>query len=111
MKILGLVKNIYAADMEIPSYADAGYSDFAFENGTLGDIFSALLPYIYGIAGIILLFMLIFGGIGLMTAAGNPDKIKAGRGRITAAIIGFFIIFVSYFIVQLVEIALGVQIL
>lgn len=78
---------------------------------TVGGIFSKILPYIYTVAGLILLFMLIMGGLGLMTAAGDPKKMEASQGRITAALIGFLIVFISYFVVQLVEIMLNVQIL
>lgn len=93
---------------QLPSYAGTG---FKFENATFGTIVSQLLTYIYPLAGIILLVMLISGGITLMTAAGNPTKSKSGYGRITSALIGFAIIFVSYFVLQLVEVLLGVQII
>jgi len=78
---------------------------------TIGTIFSKLLEYVYVIAGLILLVMLIMGGLGLMTAAGNADKMKAGYGKITNALIGFLIIFISYFVVQLVETILGIKII
>jgi len=77
----------------------------------VGQIISTILPYILVVAGIILLFMLIIGGIGLMTSGGNPDKTKAGYGRITHALIGFLIIFIAYFVAQLVQVALGVKFL
>ena len=92
----------------IPNYGTTG---FKFENKSVGDIFSGLLPYLYVIAGLILLVMLVTGGLGLMTAAGNPDKMKAGYGKISNALIGFLIIFISYFVVQLVETILGIKIL
>ncbi|MFA5749968.1 MAG: hypothetical protein WC895_01965 [Candidatus Shapirobacteria bacterium] len=94
--------------VNLPNYSGTG---FKFEGKSIGDVISQFLPYIYVMAGLILLFMLIMGGIGLMTSAGNPDKIKAGQGKITAALIGFGIIFISYFVVQLVEIILGITIL
>lgn len=108
---------IYAQDVVLPTYS--GMTDpvtkqplkFNFEAKTLGDIISASLPYIYLIAGLSLFLMLIWGGITLMTAAGNPDQSKAGYGRITGALIGFVIVFISYFVVQLVEVILGVEIL
>jgi len=77
----------------------------------VGQIISTILPYILVVAGIILLFMLIIGGIGLMTSGGNPDKTKAGYGRITHALIGFLIIFIAYFVAQLVQVVLGVKFL
>lgn len=76
----------------------------------LGAIINRLLPYIYVFAGIALLLMLIAGGISLMTAAGDEAKTKAAYGRISGALIGFFIVFLSYFVVQLVEVILGVTI-
>ena len=100
---------VYAAEVELPTYSGTGwrFSDFT----TVGDIFSTLLKYILPLAGIVLLFMLIMGGIGLMTAAGDPKKMEASQGRITMALVGFLIIFISYFIVQLVEVVLGVDLL
>lgn len=79
--------------------------------GNVGGIVSELLPYVYVLAGLGLLLMLIMGGIGLMTAAGNPKKIETARGRITGGLIGFLLVFISYFVVQLVEVMLGVSIL
>jgi len=79
--------------------------------GNIGKIVSELLPYVYVLAGLGLLLMLITGGLGLMTAAGNPKKIEAAKGRITGGLIGFLLVFISYFVVQLVEVILGVIIL
>lgn len=87
-----------------------GNSGFNFKNATIGEIIGKLLPYIYVIAGLILLLLLVSGGIGLMTSAGNPDKSKAAFGKISSGLIGFLIIFVSYFAVKIVESILGVSI-
>jgi hypothetical protein len=78
---------------------------------TLGAVIGKLLPYIYVVAGLCLLFMLISGGITLMTAAGDAGKTKEGYGKLTAGLIGFLIIFVSYFVAQIVEVVLGVKFL
>lgn len=77
----------------------------------LGSLVSAILPYIYAFAGLALFIMLIWGGITLMTAGGDPAKSKAGYGKISAGLIGFLIIFVSYFVTQIVEVVLGIKIL
>ena len=117
MDIFNSVKFVHAAEVNLPAYPDEVFTKEEAvinlrDNGLkIGDVFSGLLEYIIPLAGIVLLVMLIVGGLGLMTAAGNPDKIKAGYGRITSALIGFLIIFISYFIVQLVEVMLGVGIL
>ena len=69
---------------------------------TIGAIISALLPYIFAIAGFALLIMLIFSGYQYMTSEGDPKKAAAARGRITWAIIGFIVIFAAYWIIILV---------
>jgi hypothetical protein len=76
----------------------------------VGSLVSQVLPYIYGIAGLALLLMLIWGGITLMTAAGSADKVKDGYGKITGSLVGFLIIFVSYFVFQLLETVFGINI-
>ena len=103
-----LIRSVYAAQVRDGSVSTSildGYKEtnFKYTNLKTGEIISDLLPYIYVITGLILLVMLISGGLGLMTAAGNPDKMKAGYGKISNALIGFLIIFISYFVVQLVE--------
>lgn len=82
---------------------------FKFNN--LGEIVSSALTYVYVFAGLGLLVMLIVGGISLMTAAGDEAKVKSGYGKISGALIGFFIIFLTYTVAQLVEKILGVSIL
>lgn len=79
--------------------------------GDTGAIISKLLPYLFTAAGLLLLVTLVLGGITLMTAAGDANKMKDGYGKITAGLIGFVIVFVSYFIAQIIQIALGVKFL
>jgi hypothetical protein len=78
---------------------------------SINGIISTFLPFILSFAGIILLFMLISGGFTMLTAVGNPEAADAGKQRITAAILGFIILFVSYWIIQILEIILGINIL
>jgi len=86
-------------------------SGFKFADATTGEIVSKALEYVFVIAGLSLLVMLIGGGIQLMSAAGNEEAMKAGYGKIQTSLIGFLIIFVSFFVVQIVEVMLGVKIL
>ena len=72
---------------------------------------SMLLPNIYVIAGVILFILLFTGGFVIITSAGDPEKQQQGGKAITAAIIGFLIIFVSYWIIQIIEHLTGVKIL
>lgn len=82
------------------------------ENGTVMSYFiNSALPYLLTGAGLILFAMLISGGFTMMTAVTDPKKAEVGKARITAAIIGFIIVFGAYWITQILEIVLGVKIL
>ena len=80
-------------------------------NSSLGDIVSALLPYVFVLAGLTLFIFLIIGGFGLLTSGGSPEKMKASQGKITSAVIGFVIIFISYWLMRILEIVFGISIL
>ncbi len=78
---------------------------------SISDIVSQVLAYVFPIAGILVFIYLLYGGFNLMLAAGNEEGIREGKAKITNALIGFLIIFVSYWIVQILEIVLGIKLL
>jgi len=80
---------------------------------TLGGFISRILPNIYVIAGIILFFFLIGGGLMFIISAGreNPEGAARGGQIITMSLVGFLIIFASYWIMQIVQIVTGIDIL
>ncbi len=77
----------------------------------IGQIVSRLLEYIFPLAGIATFIYLLIGGFGYLTAAGNEEAAKKAQGQITNALIGFLIIFLSYWIVRILEIILGIELL
>jgi len=76
---------------------------------SLADLVNNAKDIFFPIAGIVLLAYLIWGGFDYLTSMGDPKKAEAGRTKITNAIIGFFIIFTAYWIVQLVAFVLGLR--
>jgi len=78
-----------------------------------GDLVSIILSNALVVAGIILLFLLIFGGISMIMGAGqdNPEQAAKGRQATTSAVIGFIIIFAAYWIIQIIEKVTGLKIL
>jgi len=73
-------------------------------------IINKIMPYVFVIAGLILLFMLILGGIGMMLGANNEAGLKKAQGQITNALLGFLVLFLAYWLVQIVEAILGITI-
>ncbi|GMR03311.1 MAG: hypothetical protein BMS9Abin21_144 [Thermodesulfovibrionia bacterium] len=85
-----------------------GQTGFGF-----ADLVSIILSNALVAAAIIMLFLIIGGGIAMIAGAGsdNPEAAARGKQAVTAAVIGFIIIFATYWIIQLVEIITKVDIL
>ncbi len=80
-----------------------------FISSSVGGIVYALLRYIFGIAGFLILLYIVWGGYQILTSQGDPKGIASGREKITYAIIGFIVVFVAFWIVQLVARILNLQ--
>jgi hypothetical protein len=78
---------------------------------TPGVLISLIIKNLYVIAGIILFFFIIMGGLGIILNAGNPEKQGQGSKTIGSAIGGFFILFASYWIIRIIEVLTGLKIL
>ncbi len=70
-----------------------------------------LLPVVFVIAGLILLFLLIGGGFSIIASGGNAKNVEQGKNQIMGAIIGFLVIFSAYWVIQIIQTLTGVQIL
>lgn len=77
---------------------------------SLGSIISSLLPYIFTAAGLVLLIMLVLGGFTLLSGASSKESQEKGKKQITTALLGFFVIFLAYWIAQILQIMLNVEI-
>ncbi len=82
------------------------YTDF-------GTLISLFVKNSITVAGIIFVILLILGGFSFIMAAGgnDPKKTQQASQTITAALIGFVVVFLSYAIIQLIETITGLQIL
>ncbi len=82
---------------------------FKFVGGSIGDIVSEFLKYLFPLAGLLVLLYLLLGGFQLMTSGGDPKKTQEAKGKITNALIGFVIVFIAYWLVQIVGTILGIE--
>ncbi len=74
---------------------------------TLGDIVNKIVSLLIPLAGIILLFVLIWGGYDFMMSRGQPDKLKGAQAKITTGIIGFVLLIFAYAIVKILTSIFG----
>jgi hypothetical protein len=76
---------------------------------SIGSIISEAVPYILAFAGLGLLLMIIAAGFSMLTSAGDPKKLEAGKERLTNGLIGFFLIIAAYWIVQITGAIFGIE--
>lgn len=76
---------------------------------SLAGIINIFIPYLFAIAGLLLLFYLIYGGFHMMIAAGDEKGLAEAKGKITNALFGFLLLFISYWLVQIIGVIFGVK--
>ena len=79
---------------------------------TLSKFISPLIQNVFVLAGVILVILLIFGGVTYIINAGSGDKegMEKGQNALTSALLGFIIIFVAYWLVQIIQYITGTHI-
>ena len=75
----------------------------------IGSIITKLLQYILVIGGIGLLIVILSSGFTLLTSAGDAKAMEKGKKGLTNGIVGFVIIFVAYWLVQIAGIVFGIE--
>ncbi|KKQ52953.1 hypothetical protein A2865_02440 [Candidatus Woesebacteria bacterium RIFCSPHIGHO2_01_FULL_39_17] len=84
---------------------------FLTEITDLGLLVSLIFRNALVIAGVILLFLFVFAGFQMISGSGDPQKQQRAQQIMTAGIIGFILIILAYFIIRIIEVSLGVDIL
>jgi len=79
---------------------------------SLGGFISAILPNVYILAAIIAFVLVLIAGLMFIINAGKgeSEEAKKWQGTLTASIAGLLIIFLSYWIIQIIETITGINI-
>ncbi len=74
---------------------------------------SSILRNSFAVISVLLVVLLIFGGVNYIISAGSGDPKKSAQAQaiITDALIGFAVVFLAFFIIQIVEVITGMRIL
>lgn len=98
--------NFAAHAVDLKDLAPTPYTQF----GTFVEI---IVRNAFVFAGVITFILLIFGGFGVIVAAGSGDtkKMEQGKKTVTSAIVGLFIVVGSFWIIQIIEKVTGIAIL
>lgn len=76
-----------------------------------GMLVSAIVKNAFVLAGIISFILLIFGGFNVIVAAGDAKKAQQGKAALTGAVTGLLLVLGSFWIIQVIEVITGRQIL
>ena len=79
-------------------------------NDSLGAVTNTLLPYVLTLAGLILFGMLVFGGFTMLAGAADKESQEKGKKMITSSLTGFVIIFVAYWLAQILQVIFKINI-
>ena len=100
-----MIPTVFAQDINVNGMSIkgplVGYSN-------IGDIINNVVPFIITLAGIILFFVLMWGGFDYVTSQGMPEKVKSANAKITAAVIGFVLLVLSFLITRVLAYIFGV---
>jgi len=81
-----------------------GFGKGSIDPTNIGSIIGSLLPYLLTIAGLILFSMLVAGGFTMLAGAANQESQEKGKKMVTSALTGFFVIFLAYWIAQILQV-------
>jgi len=91
--------DVYAASFDIDNTIFPPAGIFESFGGLAGDIITVLMS----VAFILSIFFVIFGGIKMVTASGDPKKLAAAGEVIKYAIIGLAVTILAFVILQIVQ--------
>ena len=73
----------------------------------IGDLFLRIVRAFIGLIGVVATVYFIYGGMVLMTSAGNSEKVQKGKNVIVYAIVGMVLTFTSWqimmFVIEVLE--------
>ena len=70
--------------------------------GGIGTLIQSVITILFIVAVVLALGFLIYGGIKWVVSGGDKAKVEAARGTIVAALVGLVLVFLAYFVLNLV---------
>lgn len=97
------------AQLTIPGSTEPIPYPTGFKFTNVASVITGLMTYVFVISGIILLVVILSAGFTLLTSAGDAKAMEKGKKGLTYGILGFVIIFVAYWLVQIAGIVFGIE--
>lgn len=84
-------------------------SNQAQQLSTPGGIISRILVFAFPIAGIIMFVIITIGGFQVILTSATKKTVEEGKKKITTAVLGFVLLFASYWIIQIIQVISGAR--
>ena len=68
----------------------------------IGTIIQSVITILFIVAVVLALGFLIYGGIKWIISGGDKTKVEAARGTIVAALVGLVLVFLAYFVLNII---------
>lgn len=94
-----------------PLLIEKSPADVVAQLSSPAGIISRLLTFLFPLAGLAVFVLLIVAGFEIMGAAATKKSIDTGKQRATAAVVGFILLFVSYWLIKILEMIFNLKIL
>lgn len=101
-----MIKTVFAQNISISGIPIQGPLDSSYTN--IASIINNVVPFVMTLAGIILFFVLMWGGFDYVTSQGAPEKLKTANAKITAGVIGFVLLVISFLITRVLSYMFGI---
>lgn len=66
-----------------------------------------IMNYMFSLASLIAMLFIVWAGWNMITAGGNEEKISKAKETFSHAVIGFFLVIVSFILLDAITMALG----
>lgn len=103
-------------EFRLPKYSDIGVTLTPLGGGgafksDIGRILTSGLQYFFAMVGVLFLIYMLYGGFSILIGFGNEQSVANGQKIMSRALMGLIIMFVSFWMVELLELVLGINIL
>lgn len=72
-------------------------------------VFKNLVDWALILAGVVAVFLIIVSGYKFISSGGDPKQVEGARQTLTYAIIGLLVVFLSFFIINIIAGVTGVE--
>lgn len=104
--LIAVSANIVYAQSKTPTsnQVDLG-TQYAFGGSkfqTIGQLISRILPIVFAVSGIVVIFWFLYAAIKYLTAGANKEEVAKARSMIANSLVGFLLLMLVFIIAQFI---------